>query len=324
MRSFPLVASCAAMLFSGAVYSQENVSAYPSKAVTFVLPADAGTPTDIETRVYAKKLNGAWGQPVLIENRPGASQTIGAAYVAKAKPDGYTMLGTAGSFTAYPALLKDLSFDTLKDFAAVSLMSQNPLLLVTYPSFPSRNLVEYLTYARANPGKVSFGTFGSGSITHLAGEWIHTSTNTKVTYIGYKNSTTQLNDVMAGRLDAFLIGMVAALPQMKAGKMRALAISTTFRSKLTPDVATAAEQGVPGFNVSLWTGYLAPAATPAPIVNKVSAELAKIAKEADVIQLAADNGGITVGSTAAEFKQFVVTETERWRKLVQDNGIKME
>ena len=327
MRKFPLMMSgvvVAAALFSNTVWSQESAAAYPSKPVTFVNPSAAGGPSDIEARMYGEKLTASLHQPIVMEYRLGAAQTIGAAYVAKAKPDGYTLLVTTGTFSAFPALIKDLPFDTIRDFAHVSLMSQSPFVLVTYPSFPAKNLVEYLAYVKANPGKVSFGTFGTGSITHLSGAWIHTATDTKVTYVGYKDTITQMTDVMGNRLDAFLIGLVVALPQLKAGKIRALATTTTFRSKVVPDVATVAEQGVPGYNASLWVGFVAPAATPAPIVNKLSAELSKVARERDVIARIEESGGMTVGSTPVQFRQFVVTETDRWRKLVQDNGIKLD
>lgn len=327
MRSLNLVKWCtatAAMLFAGVAWSQGAADVYPAKPVTLVNPYAAGGPADAESRLYAAKLTALLGQPFIIEYKPGAGTAIGSAYVAQAPADGHTLLVATGSLTVLPALYKNLSFDVLKDFAPVSLMSQRTSVLLAHPSFPARNFREYIAHAKANPGKINFGTAGAGSITHLAGAWMHGASNTSVTFVHYKGTAPGMLDLLAGRIDVTAAGLLSALPSIKAGKLRAIAVMGTEHSKLLPGVLTIDEQGIPGYNYASWLGISAPAGTPAAIVAKLGETLAKVAKAPEVAGPLEAEGGVMIGSTPAQFRQVMASEVERWQKVVRDAGIKLE
>ena len=313
-----------ALLVCGTAAGQGAADNYPFKPVTVVAPYEPGGPIDTEARVYTKKLNEFMPQPFVIEYKTGAGTRIGVNYVAKSAPDGHTLLITTASFTIFPVLFKNLPFDTIKDFAPVSQMTQQTTAFVVRPSFPAKNFAEYIAYARANPGKVNYGMLGAGSTGHLVGAWLESSSNTKVTYVPYKGTAPELVDVVAERLDVATAALVTALPFIKSGKMRALAVMNDSRSRLLPDVPTVSEQGLPGFAYTNWTGVFAPRATPVAIVNKLGEALARVAKSPDVIAGADAHGNVMMGSTPAQFSNVVVTETARWQKLVKDAGIKME
>lgn len=327
MRYLRLLTSCAAAcaaLLPGAVFSQGTADAYPSKPVMVIVPYATGGPVDREGRLYSAKLSKLMGQQFVVDSKPGAGTTIGTAYVARAKPDGYTLLVVAASFTTFPAVYKELPFDTMKDFAPVSLVSKRAIVLVAHPAFPAKTFPEYVAYARANPGKINFGTSGAGGVSHLGGAWLHGATNTKVTFVHYKGTGALMPDLLAGRLDVTPAAFLVSLSMIKSGKLRALALMNKERSDLLPGVPTIAEQGIPGYDYASWTGFIAPAATPAAIVNKLSEALAKVAKDPDVVAMLAGDGGMPVGGTPAQFRQFLVAETDRWRKVARDGGIKLE
>ena len=315
-------------MISGAASAQGLTAAYPStypsRPVTLILAIAAGGANDLEARLEAAKMGEFLGQPFLLDFKPGASGAIGNAYVAKSRPDGHTLLIATAAFTILPAFNKNLPYDTIKDFAPVSLMSQRTSVLVVRPSFPAQTFAEYIAYARANPAKINFGTTGVGGTAHLAGAWMHTASNTNVTFIPYTGTGPQLPDLYSGRLDAAPVSVSVALPLVKAGKVRALAVFEDKRSKLLPDLPTVAEQGIAGYNSVLWLGIAAPAATPAPIVNRLNEAFIRVAKSPDVISTLEGQGNEMVGSTPAQFRQLIATETERWRKVVQDAGIKIE
>ena len=313
----------AATLCAGA-WAQGSAASYPSKPVNVVIPYAAGGPADVETRLYTGKLSSMMGQSFVIDYKPGAGTALGSGYVAKAAPDGYTLLVVTGSLTVFPALFKDLNFDTVKDFAPVSLMSERTSVLLATPSFAPKTFPEYLAYARANPGKINVGTAGAGSITHLAGAWMHGATNTKVTFVLYKGTGPIMPDLMAGRIDVTAAGLLASLPAIQAGKVRALALMGLNRSKLLPDAKTIAEDGIPGYNYSSWLGFSATGGTPAPIVNKLSETLAKVARLPDVAGPLEAQGGTMIGSTPAQLQQLILTEITRWNKVVADSNIKLE
>jgi tripartite-type tricarboxylate transporter receptor subunit TctC len=327
MRSFDLLKWCsaaAATLLAASAFSQGAADAYPSKPVTVVNPYAPGGTADTETRLYTAKLMAMTGQPFIVDYKPGAGTAIGTAYVAKAPADGHTLLVATGSLTVLPALYKDLTFDAVKDFAPVSLMSQRTSVLIAHPSFPAKNFVEYIAYAKAHPGKINFGTAGAGSITHLAGAWIDGATRTSATFIHYKGTGPVMPDLLAGRVDVTAAGLLSALPFIKSGKLRAVAVMGAQQSKLLPGVQTIAEQGIPGYNYASWLGISAPGSTPPAIVNKLSEVLARVAKSPDVAGPLEAEGGTMIGSTPAQFRQVIVTEIERWQKVVRDAGIKLE
>ena len=327
MRRWQFPAWCWAiisMLNCAVVFAQGAADNYPNKPVTVVAAIAAGGPIDLEARPYLAKISAMMGQSFVFDFRPGAAGTIGAGYVAKARPDGYTLLVISAGFTVFPAFYKDLPFDVVRDFAHVSLMSERTSVLQVPVSFPAKTFPEYIAYARANPGKINYGTTGVGSITHLAGAWMHGATNTKVTFIPYKGTGPLLQELMAARVDVASGTLVSALPLMKTGKVRPIAILNDKRSTLLPGVPTVAEQGVPGYNYSNWLGFVAPGGTPVAIVNKLSEGFARVARMPEIVSALEAEGSIAVGSTPAQFRQLIVTETARWQKVVQETGIKLE
>ena len=311
----------AAVAFSSCALAQSAADSFPSKPVTIVLAVASGGPTDVEARLYQKKMTELLGQPFLLDYKVGAGGVIGAAYVAKAPADGHTLLILQGNFTVMPAVYKNLTFDTLKDFAPISLMSEKPQTLIVSSSFPARTFPEYVAYAKANPGKINLGITGQGGVNHLMDVWLHTLANIRVTYVAYKGEGPLLPDILSGRLDAAAISMGTALRLAKAGKVRALGTSVSVRSRVWPDLPSIAEQGVPQFNYTSWVGIGAPGGTPVPIINKLNENFAKTAKSPEVVNALEPEGWVMVGSTPAQFRQMIITETERWKKLVQDNGI---
>ena len=316
----------ASLLISGMALGQVSADAYPSRPVTLILPFSAGGPTELVVRLYATRLAEIMGQPFLIDYKPGAGGTLGAAFVAKARPDGYTLLGSGASFTAGPALYKDLPFDTVKDFAPIFLMSQSPFVLVSSAAFPVKTFAEYLAYAKANPGKINLGTSGASSTQHLLGAWLHSATSTRVTFVHYKGAGPQVIELLAGRLDAGLFPALLIAQHVKTGKLRALAMTDVNHSRLLPDIPSVADQGISEFHYTLWTGALAPAATPAAIVGKLGDAFARAARSADIAatleaQDAVPSGG---SNSAAQLAKIVVTETALWRRLVRENDIRVE
>ena len=323
-RTALICALPAALAFSSPSSAQSAADAFPSRPVTLVIPVAAGGPTDVEGRPYSKKMSELLGQPFVLDYKAGAGGTIGTAVVAKAPADGYTLLVIAGSFTVMPAVYKNLAFDTLKDFAPLSLMSEKPQILLASPSFAARTYPEYLAYAKANPGKINLGVTAQAGVNHLMVTWMNTLSNSKVAYIAYKGEGPLLPDLLSGRLDAAAIGVGTAIRLAKAGKVRALGSSLTTRSKVWPDLPTIAEQGNPQFSYTSWLGIGAPGGTPVAVVNKLSENFAKTARSAEVTGTLEPDGWVMVGSTPAQFRQLIVTETERWKKVVQDNGIVAE
>lgn len=322
LKKLALVAAIPAALFTGAVFAQ--ATSYPAKPVSMVIPLAPGGPVDTEMQIYLPKLREQFGQTFIVDFRVGAAGTIAAAYVAKATPDGYTLLVANSAFTIFPAVYKDLAFDFIRDFAPVTLMSKRPLLLMVPVSFPAKTYAEYIAYARANPGKINFGTTGAGTGTHLSGTWLHHATNTSATFIHYKGTGAVLPDLIAGRLDATGVALPPAMPLMKSGKLRALAMMSDRRSPFLPDLQTIEELGIPGYDYSSYTGFLAPVATPGPIVNRLNEGFIKVVKLPEVTARLEADGNVVIGNTPAQFRQMLVTETNHWRKLVQDVGIKLE
>jgi tripartite-type tricarboxylate transporter receptor subunit TctC len=312
------------LCFSYPIAAQESVTSYPSRVVTIVIPFVPGGPVERDTRIWAQKLSLDLGKPFVLDFKGGAGSTIGTAFVAKAVPDGYTLLSVSSGFSVNPALYQNLSFDTEKDLAPISHMRSVGSMLVVHPAFPAKNWPEYVAYVKANPGKVNFGTSGGGGVHHMAGAWLHSELKAKVTFIHYKGGGPVLLDVMAGRADAYPPTVSTALTQVKAGKLRVIAMMSIARSSLMPDIPTISEQGLPGFDFSSWGGVLTTGGTPAPIVNKLSNAMAKIAKDPEVIKYAAMDGTIMIGSTPEAFQRLITQEVQRWKKVVLENNIKLE
>jgi tripartite-type tricarboxylate transporter receptor subunit TctC len=315
-----LAAALAAIACQGAV-AQGVADSYPSKPVTFIVSVAPGASVDFEARLYTTKLSEITGKTFVTDYKPGAGTTIGNAYVAKAAPDGHTVLIISPSFTVAPLVYPNLPYDNDRDFAPVSMMTKRGSMFVVHPSLPVKNAAEYFSYARANPGKVNVGTSGNGSVGHMSLELLHMLTKSKVTFVHYKGGAPSYAAVLKGEVDLVYGGPTAMLQHVKSGKLRILAFTTMERSRIMPDVPALSET-VPGFEYALWLGVIAPAATPVPIVNKLSADLARVAKAPDVVQRLEADSVTMVGSTPAEFRKVIAAETARWKKVVQDTGIK--
>jgi tripartite-type tricarboxylate transporter receptor subunit TctC len=317
-----VVSAVAATLPPGAANAAQAYPARPIRIVVAYTPAGA---TDILARTIGQKMNESWGQPVIIENRPGANGNIGTEYAAKAAPDGYTFLmTTAGPHGINPSLYKKLGYDAVKDFAPVSLVALVPNVLVVNNALPVKSVKEFIAYIKANPGKLSYGSPGAGSTAHLSMELFKSMTGADIVHIPYKGSAGVLTDVMGGQIAATMDNMPPYLPQVKAGKIRALAVTPQKRSPALPDVPTIAEAGVPGYNSSAWFGLVAPAATPKDIINKISGETARILRLADVKPKLADLGAEPVGGTPEQFGAHIKAEIAKWAKVIKDAHVEQQ
>lgn len=289
-----------------------------------VVPFPPGGAVELECRMYTPKLTALLGQQVIIDFKPGGGSMIGIGYVAKSRPDGYTIVAVSTGLTVFPAFHKDLSYDVSKDLAPISLMSRQHSVLQAHPAFPARNLVEYLAYARANPEKINYATGGAGAISHLAGAWLHALSGTKVTFVHHKGTGPLLVELQAGRVDVGTALVASAMPLIKAGKVKALTVLGDQRTSQLPDLPTAAEQGVAGYNYTGWIGFLSAAGTPAPIVNKLSDAFARVVKLPEIVAELDKQGSVPVGSTPSQFRQLIAAELPRWKKVVDDAGLKLE
>jgi tripartite-type tricarboxylate transporter receptor subunit TctC len=300
---------------------------YPSKPVTIIHPYPPGGSTDPEARLYASRLQDNLGVPFLVDARPGGGTTIGTAIVAKAAPDGYTLLSMGSSYTIAPLAYPALPYDPIRDIAPIALMSRRSSFIVVPASLPVKNLAEFVAYTKANPGKVNAGTSGAGGVTHLSIEWMLFGSGIKkdVTVVTYKGGGPMFIDLMAGRLQVALGSVLATMPQIKAGKLRAIASSGATRNPSMPDLLTVAEQGVPGYDYAFWMGMGAPGATPPAIINRLSAELIKVARDPSVGQKLSEEGSMEmIGSTPDLFRKHIVAEIARWKKVVADTNFKLE
>jgi tripartite-type tricarboxylate transporter receptor subunit TctC len=294
---------------------------YPVKPVRVVVAQGAGGNADVQARLFGARLSERLGRQFIVDNRPG--RHVAWTLVAKAPADGYTLLAVLPDFTYAPALFGNLPVDPARDFAPVSLMSRTPYLLVINPGVAAKSVKELVALTRAAPGKLNFGGGISGSGTHLMTVYLFTAAGIKASYVPYKGVAQAVVEMLAGQIDAgFTTG--SAVTHIKSGKLRALGISTAQRSRLLPDIPTIAEQGIAGFDAAAFHGWAAPAGTPAGIVGKLSAELVAIAKLPDVAVALGNDNSEPVGSTPAEFGRFIALEIPRWRKLVQDSGIRAE
>ena len=294
---------------------------YPSGPVTFIVSFPAGGSTDVVMRAIAPKLQERLGKPVVIENRAGAGGVIATGLVARAAPDGLTLLAAASSIAANPKLFKSLPFDTLKDLQAVSLVFRTPLALVANPNLPAASIKELIALLKQKPGEINFAHGGPGSAIHLAAELLQTMTGTKMIGVAYRGAPLALNDVMAGRVALMFADAGSVMGQIQAGKVRVLAVSTAERVEALPDVPTVAE-AVPGFEAVGWTMVLAPAATPKPIVDRLGKDLATAEKNPEVRSFIAKLGNIPVESPPpGELQKFLAAEIDRWGDLIERAGL---
>ena len=302
-----------------------SAQSYPDKSVRMVVPFAAGAGSnDIMARLVAQKLSDALGQQFVVDNRPGASGIIGTDIVAKAPPDGYTVLMMSLTFTVNPSLFSKLPYDTVRDLIPVTMVASAPLMLVVHPSVPAKSVTEFIAYAKANPGKLNFGSGGPGTTPHLAGEMIKTMAGIQVTHIPYKGGAPALTDLVAGQIQFMCENIPGTLPFAKAGKLRALAVTDLKRSPLLLELPTLDEAGLKGYQIVGWNGLFVPAGTPQPIVNRLNAEVVKALALPDVKNRLATLGADAVGDTPQHFAVFIKAEIPKWAKVVKDAGLKIE
>jgi tripartite-type tricarboxylate transporter receptor subunit TctC len=307
------------ILFSINSHSQN----WPSKPIRYIVPFPPGAFNDTLGRTISTELSKTLGQPMVVDNRPGGNSVIGTEIAAKSPPDGYTLFGAALPFSAIQSLHK-VSFDVTKDFAPITLAGFSANLLVAHPSFPANNVKELVAYAKANPGKVNYGSSGNGTSVHLAMELFKSMTQTYMLHIPYKGSAPVVSDLMAGQIDIMFDNMPNVIGQVRAGKMKPLAVSTAQRSPLAPEIPTVAEAGVPGYEQTAWFGVLAPAGTPRDIINRYNAEIVKLLNSAEVKERFGKQGVEVRTSTPEQFSTFLTSEVARWGKVIRDAGIKSD
>ena len=297
---------------------------YPSKPIRIVVPYPPGGFNDTLARTLGQKLYEKWGQAVVVDNRPGGGTTIGTNLAAKSAPDGYTLLIVSFAFAVNPALYATLPYDTSKDFAPVIFAATTPNLLVVNPDLPAKSVKELIALARTKPGALNYASAGNGSSNHLSMELFKTLAGIDAVHIPYKGSAPAVSDLIGGQVNVMFDNVPNVLPQVKAGKLRALAVSSKERSPFVKDLPTVAESGVPGFDVSVWFGVVAPAGTPRPVIAKLNGEINAILKLPEVRHSFNNQGVETAGGTATEFTAFIAAQTTKWAKVVKDSGTKVE
>ena len=298
---------------------------YPTRPVRMIVGYPPGGATDVAARLIAQRLTPPLGQNVIVDNRAGASGMIGAGIAAKAEPDGHTLAFAASPELAiYRAVTKNPSYDSLKDFQPITLGARVPFMLVVHPSVAASSVKEVIALAKAKPGALNFASFGNGTSNHLVGEAFRSATAINIVHVPYKGSAPALADLLGGQVQMTFDSAPVVLPQVRAGKLRALAIAAPKRSPLAPEIPTMDEAGVPKFYGGTWFGVLAPARTPAPIVERLHREIASILRAPDVVQTFNDRGFEPGGNTPAEFRAFIEAESRRWSKVAQDAGLKPE
>jgi tripartite-type tricarboxylate transporter receptor subunit TctC len=315
----------AAVLFSFGASSAALAQQYPAKAVKLVVPATPGDGSDVLARVVSQQLAEGFGQPVVIENRPGAGGSIAGAAVANAPADGYTlMVGNGSSHGVTPGLYAKLPYDTVRDFAPVAMIATSPNLLVVHPSVPVNSAREFLAYAKANPGKLNVASAGNGSLSHLSVELLKSSAAIDIVNVGYKGASPALNDLVAGQVSAMIINIPSALPLIKSGRLRALAVTSAKRSPLMPELPTLAESGVPGYETVAWFAIFAPAKTPQAAISTLHAETVKALGRPEIRKQLTAMGAEAGSGSPEALGAFMRSEISKYSKIIRDAGIKVE
>jgi tripartite-type tricarboxylate transporter receptor subunit TctC len=294
---------------------------YPSRPVKIIVPFGAGGPTDVYTRAVGEELRKSLHQPFVMENRPGAGTTIGTEVVAKSPPDGYTLLMVSGTQAVNETLYTHKQYQLMRDLVPIAPLIDTDLVLVVHPSVPAKNLNELLALARAKPGTINYGSSGPGSNYHMAGELLKNLTGVDIVHVPYKGSTGARNDILSGQIQILFDSVPTMAPMIKAGLVRALGTSGKTRSTTLPDVPTIAEAGVPDFNATLWVGFMAPAGTPQPIVDKLSREITKILARPDIKEAWEKTGATPIVMSQPEFKTFMEAQVAKWANVIRANHI---
>jgi tripartite-type tricarboxylate transporter receptor subunit TctC len=299
--------------------------AYPSKPIHFVVPYPAGGPLDAVARLVGQKVSESVRQPIIVENKPGAGGNIGADLVARSAPDGYSLLmGAVATHAINPTLYASIPYDAQKDFIPVTQIASTPNVLVVNPSLPVNTVHEFIEYAKAHPGQLNFGSGSTGSAGHLAGELFKSMAGVEMTHVPYKGAAPAMTDLIGGRLQLMFDNLASSLVQIKAGKVRALAVTTAKRTELAPELPTIAESGLAGFDINTWFGLFVPAGTPPAIVERLHGEFVKALQAPDVRSRMLALGAEPVGSTPAEFARYIRSEAVKYAKLVKTSGAKVD
>lgn len=319
-RPFVSFASFVSVLLaiSGAAQAQ----AYPSRAVRLVVPFAAGGSTDIIGRTVGQKLNELWGQPVVVDNRPGGSTVIGTDIVAKAVPDGHTLLITPAPFTIVPSLIAKLPYDPARDFEPVTLINTTPLVVVVHPGVPAKSVKDLVALAKSRPGALNYGSSGSGGSNHLAGELFNAMAGVKMVHIPYKGNAPALTDLVGGHVDVVFNGLTSAMPLIKSGKLRALAVTSLARTGALPDMPTLDELGLKGFQAVAWNGLTAPARTPKDVIGRINADVLKVIRSPELVERLKAEGSDPVGNSPAEYGAFLRDEIAKWAKVIKFAKVK--
>jgi tripartite-type tricarboxylate transporter receptor subunit TctC len=326
LRFLLAVAGAALLASAPATHtSAQTAGGYPNRPVKLVIPFPPGGPLDIIGRAIAQKAGEDWGQSVVVDNRPGAGGNIGADIVAKSPPDGYTILmGALSTHAVNPSLYAKMPYDAVKDFAPISLVAITPNVLVVNASLPVNSAKEFVAYAKANSGKLAFGSGSNGSAGHLAGELFKVETGTDIVHVPYKGGAPATQALLAGDTQFMFDNLANAMPQVKAGKLKALAVTTAERSRLAPDLPTMAEAGLPGFDISTWFGLLAPAGTPKDVIAKWNAEVTKILNSPDMRERLTAQGAEPAPNTPEQFAAFIQSEVPKYARIVKISGAKVD
>ncbi|MGM4891747.1 tripartite tricarboxylate transporter substrate binding protein [Tardiphaga sp. 37S4] len=325
MKSFVRAASVIAVMAACAGSAETAFAqSWPNRPIRMVVPYTPGGYTDLMARLVSEKMSAALGQPIVIENKPGANAAIGTDAVAKAAPDGYTFGTVIAAHSVNPTLNPKLPYDAMKDFTYVSLTSVAPLILIATPSLPAKDMKEFIALAKAKPGSLNFASSGIGSAAHLTMEMLKSREGINLQHIPYKGTSGALQDTVGGQINVMFDVIGPLMSQVKSGNAKALAVAAKERVPAAGDVPTMAEAGVPDFVSGTWSGIIAPAGTPKEIVDRVAAEAKKALTDPDLKKKLDDQGIVPMGTTPDEFRAFVTDEIARWKKVITDAGIKME
>ena len=306
---------------SGVVCAQP----FPSKTITLVVPAPAGGPTDIIGRLVSQILTPQLGQTVVVDNRSGAGNTLGTDYVAKSKPDGYTLtVGSPSSHSIAPSIYDKLPYDPVRDFTPIILLATSPTVLVIHPSIPARNLKEFIALAKNKPGILNFASGGNGTTSHLTGEYFKSAAGVKITHVPYKGSAGATTDLLAGHIQMMFHGLHLSLPYMRTGKLRGLGLTSPKRSQLMPELPTISEAGLQGFEVNTWYGVLGPAGMPKDIVARLHGALLKGIEQPEMRTRLVEQGLDIIGSTPEQFARVIAEEKDKWAKVVKQSGARVD
>jgi tripartite-type tricarboxylate transporter receptor subunit TctC len=325
VRFSPLFSMTAALIASIACPVQAQPQGYPNKPIRFVVPYPAGGPLDTVARLIGQKITEGTKQPVIVDNKPGAGGNIGADIVAKAAPDGYTILmGAVATHAINPTLYASIPYDPVKDFIPVTQVAATPNVLVVDPALPVDSVRGLIAYARANPGKLNFGSGSTGSAGHLAGELFKSMAAVEMVHVPYKGAAPAMQDLVAGRIQLMFDNLASSLGQIRAGKVKALAVTTARRTALAPELPTISESGLPGFDISTWFGVFVPAGTPREVVERLHDEVARALAAADVREKMVNLGAEPAASKPDEFAAYIRTEADKYARIIRASGAKAD